>query len=374
MIKRHIKQRIKEHLFKGKAIIIEGPRQVGKTTLVKKLMSELDTNSLFVSGDESDIRELFGQKTITELKVYLGNTKLLVIDEAQRIENIGMVIKRLVDNLPDIQIIATGSSSLELANRINEPLTGRKIDYRLYPISFSEMTSTSNRIEENRLLEHRMVYGYYPEVVINMGREKDILKSIATSYMYKDLFDWKTIKKPALLNKLLQLLALQIGHQVSYNELSKTIGMDKETVERYIDLLEKSYVIFSLNSLSRNMRTELKKSKKIYFYDTGIRNAFIRNFNPLDLRNDKGGLWENFLITERLKYLEYSGKWVNRFFWRTYAQQEIDYIEEYDGKLWAYELKWKSKNAKPPQSYIDNYPNSSYQIIDRQNYGDFLIE
>ncbi len=373
MIQRVINDGVQEGLYKGKVIILSGARQVGKTTLVKSIIAATKRPHLYVSGDDSDIREILQDANSIRIKQFLGDTKLLVIDEAQRIKNIGLTLKIIVDNYPEVQVIATGSSSFELANRINEPLTGRKIEYFLYPISYQEMVTHTDSLTEHRLLENRIIYGYYPEIVMNPGNEINILKSLAGSYMYKDIFDWETIKKPAMLEKLLQALALQIGNQVSYNELANTLGIDKETVERYIDLLEKSYIIFTLTSLSRNMRNELKKSKKIYFFDNGIRNALIRNFNPLDLRMDKGALWENFLIVERLKLNEYKRKWTNRFFWRTYSQKEIDYIEEYNGTLYAYEFKWKSKKNKIPKTFLDNYKNAEYKVIDKDNYREFIM-
>ena len=338
MIDRIIIPLIKEKMFKGKAIIIAGPRQVGKTTLVMDIVNQMHTPYLLLNGDEADVRENLSNTTSTKLKALIGNYKLLVIDEAQRITNIGITIKLLVDNFKDIQIIATGSSAFELANQINEPLTGRKYEFLLLPFSYNEVVKHSSLIEESRLLEHRMIFGYYPEIVLSQGEEQGLLSLITNSYLYKDLFTYEKMKRPALFEKLVKAIALQLGKEVSYNELSQIVGADRQTVEKYIDLLEKAYVIFRLNAFSRNVRNELNKSRKIYFYDNGIRNAIIGNYSPLTSRTDIGALWENFLISERLKHITYSNMPCFRYFWRTTQQQEVDYIEERNGKLWAWEF------------------------------------
>ena len=252
----------------------------------------------------------------------------MVIDEAQRIEDIGLRLKLITDQINDVQLIATGSSSFDLANKINEPLTGRKWEYKIYPISFKEMVNHHGLLEEKRMLPHRLIYGYYPEIVNNPGEEKEILKQLSDSYLYKDILMWEQIKKPDKLLKLLQALAFQVGSQVSYNELAQTCGMDSKTVEKYIILLEQTFIIFRLGSFSRNLRNELKNSKKIFFYDNGIRNALIANFSPAETRTDIGALWENFLISERVKALHYSNKWSNYWYWRTKEQKEIDRSEE----------------------------------------------
>lgn len=275
-----------------------------------------------------------------------------------------------------MKIIATGSSSFDLANKTSEPLTGRKWEYYLYPLSFAEMCQHHGFLEEYRMLNFRLIYGYYPEVVNNKGNEKEVLKSLTDSYLYKDLLIWSNIKHSNTLLKLLQLLALQVGSEVSYNELSKEIGIDRGTVERYIDLLEKTYVIFKLSSFSRNYRNELKKAKKIYFCDNGIRNALISNFASLTLRNDVGALWENFLISERRKKLAYENIWVNTYFWRTTTQVEIDYIEEQDGQLHAFEFKWNRKSKKQiktPLSFAESYPEHTYKLISSKNIEEFLM-
>ena len=373
MIQRIVEQQIATEFFKKKVIHIAGARQTGKTTLLHNLVTENNQTVLWLNGDDADTRELFVNATSTKLKELIANYTIIVIDEAQRIVNIGLGLKILVDSFPHIQVIATGSSALELADKINEPLTGRKIEYFLYPISFQEMIQYHGLLAEERLLEKRMIYGFYPEV-LTTNDEITILKRLSDAYLYKDIFILENIKKPVIVEKLLQALALQIGSEVSINELSQLVGADNKTVERYIDLLEKSYIIYKLSSLSRNHRNEIKKSKKIYFYDLGIRNALIRNFNPLHLRQDVGALWENFLIVERLKSTNYGNMWANRYFWRTHAGQEVDFIEEYNGKLHAFEFKWNAKaHQKLPKQFSESYPDSEISVINKNNYLDFIL-
>jgi len=373
MIQRALQNRIEKRLFKGKIILLTGSRQVGKTTLVKALVEKTKMRHLWWNGDEPDIREILSGATSTQLKTLVGSHQLVVIDEAQRISNIGLTLKLLIDNFKDVQVIATGSSSLDLANQINEPLTGRKYEFNLFPLSFIELAAHTDELQENRLVEHRLIYGYYPDIVTNPGQEVEFLSLLSESYLYKDVFNLEKIRKPALLQKLLQAIALQIGSQVSFNELAQLTGADVGTVERYIDLLEKTFVLFRLGSLSRNLRNELKKTRKIYFWDTGVRNAIIRNFNPLNLRQDTGALWENFLISERLKSNHYAGKFVNSWFWRTRSQQEIDYVEEFGGSLHAFEFKWRpGKKVRFPKSFSEAYPQSEQKVIDRKNFIQFL--
>jgi len=359
---------IKKNYKKDKIIHISGPRQVGKTTLLKQIKKIFINPVLWLNGDESDVRAIMENPTSTKLKEIIGNNKTLVIDEAQRIPDIGIVLKLIKDNISGIKIIVTGSSAFDLANKINEPLTGRKIDLFLFPLSFKELVNNTSIIEEKRLLEHRMIYGYYPEVVTNPGNEKEILKGLTDGYLYKDLLAIEYIKKPSIIEKLLKALALRIGNEVSYYELSQLIGADKETIERYLNYLEQAYVIYRLDSFSRNLRNEIKKGKKIYFYDNGIRNALIRNFNPLALRQDTGALWENYVITERMKSIEYKGLWNNKYFWRSTSQQEIDYVEETDGKINAFEFKWKECKVKVPPQWKIAYPEASFEVINNQNY------
>ncbi|MBK7094721.1 MAG: ATP-binding protein [Saprospiraceae bacterium] len=373
MIVRDITDKIKSDLFRGKVILLFGARQVGKTTLVRELAEGLDMPYKWFSGDEPDIRLNMSNITSTQLKVLYGNTRLIIIDEAQRIENIGLMLKLSVDNFPDVQVIATGSSAFELAGKINEPLTGRKYEYKLFPFSFHELSDHFGSLEETRYLEHRLVYGGYPEVINKIGEEQRTLLSISDSYLYKDLFAYESIKKTSLFQKLLSALAFQTGSEVSYNELAGTVGANKETVEKYIDLLEQTFVIFRLNAFSRNVRNELKKSKKIYFYDNGIRNAIINNFLPLSSRNDAGALWENYLISERIKLMCNNGKNNRYYFWRTTQQQEIDYIEEENGQLSAYEFKWnENKKHNFPKTFLNAYPVSDSMVINRKNYSSFI--
>jgi len=373
MIERSLARIIKNRLGKGKIILVFGPRQVGKTTLLKEMFADGQSNLLWLNGDEADVRELWANTTSTRLKTLIGKNKLLLIDEAQRIENIGVTLKLIVDNIKNVQVVVTGSSAFELSNRLQEPLTGRKYEYFLYPLSFSEMVNHSGAMDEQRLLEHRLVFGYYPEVVTGIGEEREILSLLANSYLYKDLLAVENLKKPAFLEKLLQALALQVGSEVSYNELGQFVGADNQTIERYIDLLEKAFIVFRLQALSRNVRNEIKKTRKVYFYDNGIRNTIIKNFNPLNMRQDVGALWENFLISERMKKNHYGGKQVNRFFWRTKQQQEIDYIEEYDGKLHVYEFKWNpAKRVQFSKTFTNAYPGSETDVISQENYIDFL--
>jgi hypothetical protein len=327
---------------------------------------------IWLSGDESDNRGILANPTSTALRTIIGNKKIIVIDEAQRIADIGIAVKLLVDNYPDIQVIVTGSSAFELSGALNEPLTGRKYQYYLYPLSFGELAKSTSPTEEQRLLSHRLVYGYYPDIVTKAGEERELLTLLTESYLFKDIFTLEKIKKPTLFEKLLQALALQIGNEVSYQEIGTLIGADNQTIEKYIDLLEKNFVVFKLNSLSRNATNEIKKGKKIYFYDLGIRNALIKNFNPIELRQDLGGLWENFLLIERIKRNHYTKEYANSFFWRNLAGQKIDYIEERNGKLYAFEFKW-AKKAKISRNFLECYPEAMPAIITRENMLDFVL-
>lgn len=376
MIKRAILDLILKRLYQEKAIIITGSRQVGKTTLLRQLMEDFDPQSvLFLNCDEPDIRISLENVTSTELKALCGNRKLILIDEAQRVDNIGLTLKLMTDNLKGVQIIATGSSAFDLRNRLNEPLTGRKFEYQLYPFSTAELIDHASRIEERRLLEQRLIYGFYPDVVNRPSDADILLRELTNSYLFKDVLAYRGLRRPDELMRLLTALALQVGQEVSYNELAQTLGIDKETVERYLDLLEKVFVIFRLNSFSRNVRNELKKSKKVFFYDNGIRNALINNYAPLELRNDIGSLWENFFISERKKHLDYQGLFSNTSFWRTHSQQEIDYIEERDGMLHAFELKWNAnKRSKKPASFAAAYPDHIFEVVTPANYLDFLTD
>jgi len=373
MISRELEKQLVQHFFRGKIIMLSGARQVGKTTLIEMLLQKRKEKILYLNADETDVRELLTDTTSTSLKSIVGNHKIVFIDEAQRVKNIGITLKLFADQIKDVQVIVTGSSSFDLANEMNEPLTGRKYEFMLFPLSFSEMVEHHGQLEEKRLLEHRLIYGYYPEIVTKPGEEKELLKLLANSYLYRDLLTLEQIKKPVLLEKILRALALQLGSEVSYNEVAQLVNADQETVEKYIDLLEKSFVLFRLPAFSHNVRNEIKKGKKIYFYDNGIRNAIIGNFNLLINRNDTGALWENFLISERMKYLYYHNINVKRYFWRTVQQQEIDYIEEQERKLSAYEFKWNKKaRAKFPKTFIRAYPDSETHLVTQGNFENFL--
>jgi len=373
LIKRILEDRIKQRLFKGKAIILYGPRQSGKTTLVEQICKDMTDSVLFLNGDEPDIRELLAGATSTRLKSFFGKNRVVVIDEAQRIPNIGLTMKLITDQLKDVQLIATGSSAFELADKTNEPLTGRKYEFHLYPLSFEEMADDLGLIEERRMLNHRLVFGSYPEIITHAGEENELLRMLSGSYLYKDILMFENVKKPIFLEKLLRALALQLGSEVSFNELSRLLGINKITIERYIDLLEKTYVIFTLPAFSRNVRNEIRKGKKIYFYDNGLRNAVIGNFSQIESRTDIGALWENYLISERLKAVGNHGQGPQKYFWRTTAQQEIDYLEESDGRLSAWEFKWNSKSKhKIPSTFLKAYPNATTKLIAPNNYDEFL--
>ncbi|MCQ2189422.1 MAG: ATP-binding protein [Paludibacteraceae bacterium] len=372
MIQRILKNKIDVLTGKGKAIILIGCRQIGKTTLLNEMFKD-ETSILRLNGDEFDVQSMLSNISSDRWRSIIGNKKIIVIDEAQRIENIGLKLKLITDNLNDVQIIATGSSSLDISNKINEPLTGRKWEIKMYPISFKEMVDHHGLIKELRLLPQRLVYGYYPEIVTNEGNEIDLLKQLTDSYLYKDILAMSQIKKSDKLVKLLQALAFQVGSQVSYNELANLLGLDSKTVESYINLLEQCYIIFRINSFSRNLRNELKTSKKIYFYDNGVRNALISNYASIENRNDIGALWENFLISERIKFTDYTNSYANKYFWRTKDQTEIDYLEEYDGNLHCYEFKWNpTAKASFPPSFANAYSNSTFEIIHRDNFEKFL--
>ena len=374
MIHRILEDQIIPLLNGGKAIIVMGARQVGKSTLLDTIFRNRE-NVLWMTGDDLDIQELFSQITSTRLKTLLGNAKTLIIDEAQRIPDIGLRIKLITDQIKDVQVIATGSSSFELASKINESLAGRKREFRMFPISFSEMVSQTSLLEEIRLIPHRMVFGYYPEVVCNPGNETIILKELSDSFLYKDILSYESINKPDKIVRLLKALAFQIGSQVSYNEVGQLVGLDPKTVERYIDILEKSFIIFRLGSFSRNLRNELKQSRKIYFWDLGIRNMLIGNMSQVENRADAGALWENFVIVERLKRNSYHDSIAQYWFWRTQQQKEIDYLEEENGQLSAYEFKWNEKKSstRVPESFAKAYPEALYHVITPQNADDFLM-
>ena len=376
-IERDLKAVLESKIGKGKVLLLIGPRQVGKTTLLKNILTSISSEKKvqFWNCDESDVRQFLSEANSAKLKSFVGNSDFRVIDEAQRVKDIGLTIKLLHDSFPNVQLAVTGSSSLDLSNSINEPLTGRKFEYNLFPFSTNELVNHTSILEEMRLLKNRLVYGFYPDVVNNPGEEKEILTNIVNSYLYKDVFEFQDIRKSSVIEKLVQALALQVGSEVSFNELGNLLGIDTVTVQRYVDLLEKAYVIFHIRSFSRNVRNELKKSIKIYFYDNGVRNSVISNFFPVELRSDTGALWENFLISERIKNNAYHNKHAKYYFWRTTQKQEIDFIEEVDQNLFAYEFKYNPKkvNSKCPVTFSNNYPNVPFDVITSENYMDFVV-
>ena len=376
IIIRSAETRIQARLFKGKAVILLGPRQAGKTTLVEGILRKRAEKVLELNADEPDVRELLDNCTSTRLRALIGESRLLFIDEAQRVPNIGLTLKLVTDRIPEVQVIATGSSAFELNARIAEPLTGRKFEFMLYPLSFAELVRHHGLLEEKRLLEHRLIYGSYPEIVTSPGREQELIKLLAGSYLYQDLLTLEQINKPVLLEKILRALALQLGSEVSFQEVGQLVGANSQTIERYIALLEKAFVLFRLPALSRNVRNEIKKGKKIYFFDNGIRNAVIGNFTPLAGRTDTGALWENYLVSERVKLLNNLDIQADKYFWRTTQQQEIDYIEERRQQLHAYEFKWNTKKGavRFPKTFLRNYEDVLTKTITPANYDEFLDE
>ena len=373
MIERKLSKIIQAQLFKGKAIILVGSRQVGKTTLLGELVRQSDKRILSLNCDEPEVQTILTDTNVAKLRTIIGNNELVVIDEAQKVNNIGLTLKLIVDNIKDVQVVATGSSAFELRNRLNEPLTGRKFEYQMYPISSGEFIDTFGLLEEKRTLENRLVYGSYPDIIMHPEDARRYLTELTQSYLYKDVLSLDSLRKPQLLDKLLQALAFQVGSEVSTNELARTLQTDNKTIDKYLDLLEKCYVIFRLGGLSRNLRTELKRAKKIYFYDNGVRNAVIQQFAPVALRNDMGALWENFFISERMKRNHYSGHYCNSYFWRTTLQQEIDLIEESDGAMTAFEMKWNpSKKVSFSKSFTDAYNVKETVVISPDNYLEYL--
>lgn len=372
MIERLLENIIKEKIGK-KAVIILGARQTGKTTLIKKIVKESEVPTLVLNADLPTVRQQLQNPSISGLKQVFGSAKLVFIDEAQRITNIGVTLKIIIDELEEIQLVVTGSSALELSNNINEPLTGRKLEYMLFPISWQELLNHRGYLEALSQLEQRIIFGMYPDVINNTGNEREILTNLSQSYLYKDIIAFQQIRRPEFVQKLLQALAFQIGNEVSYNELSNLLKIDRKTVINYIDLLEKAFIIFRVSTFSRNLRNELSSKIKIYFFDTGVRNALIEDYRPLELRPDKGALWENFLISERLKSNHYRRRFVKTYFWKTHQKQEIDLIEESDGQIVAFEFKWKEKsNTRFPVTFTEAYKDAITQVISTENFNQFL--
>ncbi|MBX2928100.1 MAG: ATP-binding protein [Saprospiraceae bacterium] len=376
MIHRHIEASVTEslHAENNKLILLLGPRQTGKTTLIEKLMRQFSGKTLYLTGDDPAVRNRLTDVGIEALRPLMEGYDLFILDEAQRIQNIGITLKLMADHFPQTRVVATGSSSFELANQINEPLTGRKTEYYLFPVCWQEWVGHTGLFAAESGLEQRLLYGMYPEVLMQPGKEQEVLAGLASDNLYRDLLSFAPIRKPELLEQLLQALALQVGSEVSYNELSVLLKVDKQTVSNYITALEQAYVIFRLGPFSRNLRNEISTTRKVYFYDNGIRNALIGNFSPLSLRQDKGGLWENFLISERLKRNRYARRhFVNTYFWRTKQGQEIDYLEESEGRFAAYEMKWNpTRTPKLPDSFAAAYPAHDFSVISPEQFREFL--
>ncbi len=359
----------------NKVVLVYGPRRTGKTTLLEHFIQSLNEPHQMVSGEDFFIQQALSSQSIDKLKNFVGQRKWLIIDEAQKIPDIGLNLKLIVDHIPDIRVIATGSSSFDLAAQVGEPLTGRKWTLRLFPLAQMELGQKENAAETAARLENRLIYGSYPEVVLcedDQLRQR-YLKEIISSYLYKDILELEGLRHSDKLVRLLQLLAFQIGKEVSFTELGTQLGLSKNTVDRYLDLLEKAFVIYKLRGFSRNLRKEVSKNSRYFFYDIGIRNALIQNFNPLNLRDDTGSIWENYLVMERLKKQEYTGISCTNYFWRTYDKKEVDWIEEREGRLFAYEFKWNpSAKAMPPNDFINGYPNARFERVDSQNYLKFI--
>lgn len=374
MIARILKDRIEEKFFKRKAIILTGPRQVGKTTLMQHLLgSRLGVTQIF-DGDDGIIQDLLNRPNTQQLKQIIANSKIIFIDEAQRIPEIGLTSKIIADQFPDVQLILSGSSSFELVNKTNEPLTGRKWTFNLWPITWEEWQNHIGFVKSEQDIENRLVFGFYPDVLNNEANAALVLSELTDSYLYKDVLMYGNLKKPNEIRKLLQALAYQVGNEVSYTELSQIVGVDPKTVERYIDILEKAFILFRLNPLSKNLRNEIKAKNKIYFYDNGVRNAVIGQLQPISVRQDIGALWENFLVSEREKQNSTKKLICNTYFWRTMQQQEVDYVEETNGNYYGFEFKWnQNTKIKFPKTFVNAYDAESKGIT-RGNFRDFVIK
>lgn len=367
-------ENLKATLKPGKAVVIYGARRTGKTTLLKEYLKGESEPYLLVSGEDLTVQSYLSSQSLEKLKAFVGNNRLLVVDEAQKVQNIGLKLKLIVDHIPDIRIIATGSSSFDLARTVGEPLTGRKTTLIQYPLAQLEIGASEQQHETEARLENRLIYGSYPEVVLQQdNREKEqYLKELVASYLYKDILELEGIRQSAKIGRLLQMIAFQIGKEVSYTELGTSLGMSKNTVDRYLDLLEKAFVIQRLGGFSRNLRNEITKNSRYYFIDNGVRNALINNFNNIDLRNDVAELWENYLIVERLKYQEYVRESANNYFWRTYTRNELDLVEERNGTLHGYEMKWGKAKPRPPKEWSSAYPDAKWMLINQENYLKFI--
>ena len=364
-----------QRMFKNKAFLVFGPRQTGKTTFVETLLQKINKSTLILNGDDADVREMLAKPNAAQIAQLLSGYEVLFIDEAQRIYEIGLLLKIIVDRFKNVQVIATGSSAFELSGKVNESLTGRKYEMMLLPFSYAELIANSDYLTEERLLEQRLIYGSYPEIINNPTHAEEHLKLLADSYLYKDLFALEQVSKPALFEKIVKALALQVGSEVNFSELAQLVKANQKTIEKYINLLEKAFVVFSLTAFTGNVRNEIKKNRKIYFYDNGIINAITRNFNSLNNRNDVGALWENYMISERVKFLQQNQLEAQTFFWRTTQQQEIDYIEKNGESVLAVEFKWReNQKVRIPTTFTKAYPQTKTLILSNKDRNSFLLK
>lgn len=373
MITRQLESQIKKRLYGGKAIVLTGPRQVGKTTLFKKIINDEENKVQFFDGDDPTVRRILDEPNTEQIRQMIGDAKIVFIDEAQRITGVGLTAKIIIDQFKEKQLIISGSSAFELNHSIQEPLTGRKWSYNLYPISWKEWQNDVGYLKAEQDIENRLVFGFYPDVLNNSDKPTDTLEELVESYLYKDILNYAGIRKPEVIQKLVQAISYQVGQEVVYKEVGDLVGLDPKTVSNYLDILEKAYVIFRLPAFSKNLRNEIKKNQKIYFYDNGVRNAVIHNYEPFVTREDKGTLWENFLISERLKQLRYTKLNAGMYFWRTKQQQEIDYVEVSGKDISGYEFKWNPKrNIRFPKTFTKNYSNN-VKGINRENFREFVL-
>ncbi|OIN95432.1 hypothetical protein CO181_01240 [candidate division WWE3 bacterium CG_4_9_14_3_um_filter_43_9] len=376
LIERILTSKVLKAIEPGKVAVVYGPRQVGKTTLLSELSKKLNEPHLKINGDQLKYREVLSSEDNQKLRGFIGNNKILIIDEAQRVPNIGLNLKIIVDNFSEVKLLVTGSASLDLAGKVSEPLTGRKKTFMLYPVSYQEIEKWQGSFEARQQLERWLIFGAYPEALTIESRRQreDYLAELVSSYLYKDMLDFGDIKKSDKIVDLLRLLAFQIGQEVAISELASNLALDRVTVEKYLDLLEKSFVIYKIGGFSRNLRKEIAKTDRYYFYDNGVRNALIENFNDIKLRGDKGQLWENFLLVERLKLNQNLGRRTNYYFWRTYDQKEIDLIEEREGKIYGFEFKWQGK-IRPivEKEFTQAYKGAEVETVNQDNFTDFLV-
>lgn len=374
VIKRLLQEKISKRITPGKVVIIYGARRVGKTVLLRELVNLFEGKTLLLNGEDYDVQSMLANRSVANYRHLFNGVELVAIDEAQNIPNIGSVLKLMVDEIDELSVIASGSSSFDLLNKTGEPLVGRSVKFQLTPLSCKEILSVETPFEMSQNLEQRMLYGMYPEVVTMSSNDMRIeyLREIVDSYLLKDILAVDGIKNASKMQNLLRLIALQVGSEVSYDELGTQLGMSKNTVERYLDLLSKVFVVYRVGAFARNIRKEVCKAGKWYFYDNGVRNAILNNFSPLAVRNDVGHLWENYFLSERRKYIHNNLKYIEQYFWRTYDKQELDLVEECDGNLLAMEIKWGKKTPKLPNVFANAYQGAEFQVINKDNYLDWV--